>query len=900
MTFFARYAQIPPVLTLTTLICASAGVAQNAPDMAAIAQADSLYEARSYSQANAAYQAAVRSAEQRGSTEMVLRGLLGLGTTTTLVGQPANSEPIFERALDLSRQSQDRRSQVKALQGLGIAHHDQAHHALALDAYAKALSLARELGDPAIEGPLWNNIASVRYRQGDYLGALQALERARTLTPANTSQYARVLTNIGRAHAYLGQYALAEILYEEARTLAERLDDVHLKGLVWNRFATLYERTGQNELAWEANLKSLEVTRATGLRQGTSATLDNLGILRKKAGDLTGALTYLLEANAIQRADKDDTGAGTTLKQIADVYRLQGNLTRARETYAEALAIDLRAGQRGQAGYSRLGLGEALLALGEKEGALAQADSALALAREVQYSELEIQATYRRSVALRALGRPEEALSSLAAATELIDRLRAGLTTDPSKISFLEERQAPFHEYVDLLIELGQPRTALEVAERARARAFVDLLAGRAALPEDERAALVPVEAAEAALREAISTPDSLGAVGPGSLLALRVAHDLEEAVATLAGTDEELASLISAQSVSGEEIEALARSERATIVEYLVAEENLYIWVVNPNGRVRAHVEPIGRSELRAAVERVRTTWQDGLAAGLGPQTTAGDDLADLHRRLIAPIAGWLPDDPDAVVYVVPHDVLFLLPFAALRDLEGGYLIERHTLAHAPSISVLAWLDKDGASEARGWLGVGNPVPPADSGLDRLPWAEREVRGVAERFPAELRHVLIGEEATETAMRELAPGRAIVHFAGHGVISDQEPLASALVLSPDARQDGFLRSSEIFELDLAADLVVLSGCSTALGRLTGDGILGLSRAFLYAGTPTVIVSQWDVSDRATAELMDRFYMEYANGLEPAHALRTAQRALLDRYPHPFLWAAFELIGRAR
>ncbi|HUP00615.1 MAG TPA: CHAT domain-containing tetratricopeptide repeat protein [Gemmatimonadota bacterium] len=873
---------------------------------ALLTEADSLYRQRTYSLAARAYEQALDGAETAGDPDLETKALLGLGRTYIVTGRVEESLAILERALLVAKRRGDRADQVRILQNLGIARHDLARHTLAIEAYERALDLARELGDRSAEGQLWNNVASVRYRQGDYTGALVALAEARSRIPPDTPEYARVLTNIGRSHLYLGQYSEALSFYEEARALSGRFDDRHLEGLVWDRLANLYERTGQYDRAWEANSKALAIAREIGLRQGESATLENLGILRKRAGDLASALEYLDQARRIQLADRDETGAGTTLNHIADIFRLQGDLAEALTTYHEALAIDRRAGQRGQAGTSRLGLSDVLLDLGEPTAALAQADTVLIVAEEIHHAELAAQAEQRRARALLALGEDDQALEALYAAVDRIERLRTELTTDPAKIGFLEARQEPFHALVDLLVDHGRALQALTVAERARGRAFLDLLAGRVILEEGRaEAALAPVRRAEDELRNAVGTPDPAGVTGLGSLLALRAADALEAEIADLAETDQDLASLVSVQALTGGEIQALARAESVTFVEYLVTDRALVIWVVTPDERVLAHREPIGRSALRELVQRVRATWEGGLTTGLGPETDAAADLAELHERLIAPVARWLPADPESPVVVVPHDVLFLLPFAALRDAAGRTLIERHTLAYAPAVSVLKWLgDEDGpgtqGTQAR-WLGVGDPTPPGETGLARLPWAEREVRQVAARFPPRERRLLVGGQATEAAVRELLPHYDVVHLATHGVVSDDEPLASALIFTPGAGHDGYLRTPEIFSLDLDADLVVLSGCSTGLGKLSGDGILGLSRAFLFAGTPAILVSQWDVSDRATAELMERFYAaRFGSGRGAAAALREAQLAILERYRHPYLWAAFELVGRAR
>jgi CHAT domain-containing protein len=154
-----------------------------------------------------------------------------------------------------------------------------------------------------------------------------------------------------------------------------------------------------------------------------------------------------------------------------------------------------------------------------------------------------------------------------------------------------------------------------------------------------------------------------------------------------------------------------------------------------------------------------------------------------------------------------------------------------------------------------------------------------------------------MGDRATEANAKRLSPGQTIVHFAVHGLIRDDRPWESALILTPGEGEDGWFKVPEIFGLDLHANLVTLSGCSTGLGRISGDGVVGLSRALIYAGTPSVLVSQWDVSDVSTAHLMERFYASMGAGDGKARSLRTAQLATLERYPHPALWAAFTLVG---
>ncbi len=372
----------------------------------------------------------------------------------------------------------------------------------------------------------------------------------------------------------------------------------------------------------------------------------------------------------------------------------------------------------------------------------------------------------------------------------------------------------------------------------------------------------------------------------------------------TLREEQPELASLVAVEPLTSSQIVETAKRLDATVVEYLVTEKRLFVWVVRPTGEIASATVDIGRDALREKVRSLHVKLGGLDLEGLRNPGAVRRDLADLYRVTLAPVARHLPSDPHALVYVIPHDALFLLPFAALVDERGRYLVQTHTLASAPSLGVLQYTAEKKrraiSPEAPRLLALADARPPKDSGLGALPGARAEVQRVGRGIPVDRRTILAGAAATEASVKRLGPGQTILHFAVHGLIDDGHPLESALVLTEGDGEDGWLRVREAFGLDLRADLVVLSGCSTGLGKLSGDGILGLSRALLYAGTPSVVVSQWDVSDLATLHLMDGFYAGLRSGRSKALALRDAQLRTLRRYPHPALWSAFLLVGEAR
>jgi CHAT domain-containing protein len=478
---------------------------------------------------------------------------------------------------------------------------------------------------------------------------------------------------------------------------------------------------------------------------------------------------------------------------------------------------------------------------------------------------------------------------------ETINGLRGRIRTDAGKIGFLEARQAVFHETVDLLVAAGRHREALEVAEAARSRAFVDLLAERriAVAPGDE-AALAGIREDEVRLRMQDRRRPA-GDDGRAELTRTRAATmtDIGVRLDAIRSEQPELASLVVADPPSFAQMAAIGRRLGATVVEYFVTERRLFVFVLDARGEVSSRTVEVSRASLRKSVGEIHRMLNELDAAGLRDQRALDKDLASLHRLVVAPIADRLPRDPLALVYLIPHDALLRVPFAALRDARGQPMLRRHTLAFAPSVGVLRYTgDRKAVGDPR-LLALADP----GTGPDALPGARTEVRQLSRHFPARRRTVLVGADASEANGKRLAPGQSILHFAVHGLIDDARPLDSALLLAAGEGEDGALRVAEAFGLRLQADLVVLSGCSTGLGKITGDGILGLARAFLYAGTPSVVVSQWDVSDRATAFLMDRFYAGLTAGQGRARSLRQAQIATRARFPHPALWAAFSLVG---
>jgi len=262
------------------------------------------------------------------------------------------------------------------------------------------------------------------------------------------------------------------------------------------------------------------------------------------------------------------------------------------------------------------------------------------------------------------------------------------------------------------------------------------------------------------------------------------------------------------------------------------------------------------------------------------------------LYRRLLEPLRREIRGDR---VVIVPHGVLHYLPFQALRSPAGRWAVEDFAVSTLPSASVLRYLTDKGTGAPARALVIGNP----DLGAElALPWAEREARMVGQREREAT--VLVQGDATEVQVKKLLDTVGVIHFATHGDLSESDPLSSALLLVGGGGEDGRLEVREVFGFDLHARLVVLSACETGLGKLSrGDEVVGLQRAFLYAGTPAVVTTLWKVDDRATFELISAFYTRL-DSANPVEALRQAQLETIRTFPHPYAWAAFGLTGVPR
>ena len=508
--------------------------------------------------------------------------------------------------------------------------------------------------------------------------------------------------------------------------------------------------------------------------------------------------------------------------------------------------------------------------------------------------------------------RPKQVIQSYKKSIEAIESSRETVGFHEFKITFMDDKLAPYHRLARFLIEQKNYVDAYYYAEKTKARAFLDLISGKSHLIGKKNDSARKLTRQENALREHyIALQNRLDnerrmfqdrGVDQRSVKALNNARKaLEDFYLSVEAVDSEYAALKSADALNLHEF-ASVLPPAVAVVNYYYLDDRLYVWTLNRAGYAFVQ-KSINSDEMAADVRTfrdllLRTSNARGivLKPSSGTSSNAGENnLHRLNRRLGRLLLEGVFDKIQAEkVYVIPHGILHYLPFQAL-GYKDRYLAQQYQVGYIPSSAALKYVFDKRKDKAADILALGNP----DLGNPNLalPFSESEVADIKRIFPDT--RVLVNRQASEAQFKKLAGRYPILHVASHGEFNADAPLLSCLRLTPGDGEDGRLETREIFDLDLNAYLVTLSACNTAMGKMTrGDELLGLSRAFIYAGTPTLLGTIWSVNDESTSEFMKSFYANLKKA-DKLHALQITQNRMINSadFRHPFYWAGFQLIG---
>lgn len=761
----------------------------------------------------------------------------------------------------------------------------------AIEKYQESLTVWQALNDALMKAYTLTEMALIYGDIGEYQKGLDAYAQARPLYNAlgDWRSAASMDTNTAWIYNELGEHQKALDLYLKVEETHRAKDKSYVDVVLLSSIGATYAKMGQYQTALDIHLRVLPMRRASGSLGGQALTLNNIGSCYHSLGDETKALDYYLQALNLMPNLSNPFYTATTLNHIGVVYRGLGQHEKAIDYFNQSLVLRQT--------------------IGDQNGeAVTQSDLA----------QLE-----------RDRGNFVEARKRVEAALAAIESLRLKVGSPHLRSTLVASAQRYREFYIALLMRMHQQPSdhfdvaAFQASETGRARSLLELLAEAnteiregvdTSLLQRERTlhdTIADVADRRDRLFKSRHTTEEATAI-TRELAAL--ADEYEQVETRIRQTSPRYAALTQPLPLTLDEIQQRVLDANTVLLEYSLGEERSFVWAVTPSSINSYELPP------RATIEPLARRVYDLLTAR-DPQYA--EAAAQLSRVLLAPVAA---DLNDKRLLIVGDGVLQYVPFGALPSPGGpNPLIVDHEIVTAPSAAVVAVLrqemtnhraaEKTLAVFADPVFSINDPrVAPSQnrSGLQdlrRLRFTRQEADDITRLVNGDAKLAAVDFAANRTLATSPEIGRyRIVHFATHGLINTEHPELSGVVLSlvdeKGRPQNGFLRLYDLYNLKLSAELVVLSACQTALGRdIKGEGLVGLTRGFMYAGAPRVVASLWQVEDRASAEIMKRFYEAmFVQKLTPSAALRAAQVSMSadKRWHAPYYWAAFTLQGEWR
>ncbi|HSR36610.1 MAG TPA: CHAT domain-containing tetratricopeptide repeat protein, partial [Desulfurivibrionaceae bacterium] len=617
-----------------------------------------------------------------------------------------------------------------------------------------------------------------------------------------------------------------------------------------------------------------------------ATTLNNIGLVQRESGDYKLALATLDRALAIDRKLGSRWAMAYDLRNLAQTRLKMGDAALAVQLLTEAGTMATEIGDQVNLAKISLARGDAEAALKNPAAATASYQKALTAADAMLLREVRWRALFGLARLQQGAGDTAAAVASYQQAIDTVEGLRAEIRLDQLKDGFLANKMDLYAGMVGLLVDLNRGDEAFAVAERSRARNLIDIL-GRQRL---SLGGAVDQELydRQTRLKEQIQEQEALAlqAAKPQERTMYaqaleRLQADYQDLLLEIERKRPDLLALVKVNPTTLAEVRQQLEPG-VVLLSYYQLTDRMLCWRIERD-RAALFILTAPARELGETIAGYRRMLQN-----LEPLEKQSRELYD--RLLAQPLAGL---GEVKALGIIPHGSLHYLAFATLSD-GRDFVVDRQQLFYLPAASVLRHtLSRRQPTKNLKVLAIGNP-DLGNRALD-LPFAEREAGTLRWNYPEVT--TLTRERATETWVREHIGEFGIIHLASHGEFDPVNPLFSAVRLTPDTKSDGKLQADEIFGLNIKADLVVLSACQTGLGDIRGgDDVVGMNRAFIFAGTHSLMSSLWRVSDVSTAIMMKQFYREYTREGKAA-SLRRAMLHVKNRYPHPGYWGAFVLTG---
>lgn len=904
-----------------------------------------------YDRAARVFEAALAMARRRADKPAIARALDGYGLSLGTLGQTDRAEPLLQESLALSEELHDNDGMAEASSQLGHLRTTKAQYDDARAYHLRSFELWQAIDNRRGMAVALNNVGATFRAVGDYLAAGEYFQRSLDGLEqlGDRRRRATVIDNLGRISRSLGDYTKGLELARQSLAIRESFNDREGIARSLTSLSEAYRAQGNYGAALASLRRGLDLFRGVGAVHSVAETLNNIAVVFESQGNYTQAVRYLRQSLSLNDAKvRSGSLAAEIHTHLGEAFFAEGSNVNAIRSLRRSLRICEASGFKPQAADARLVLArvygrtgrlplaaqtlqqvldfrsasgdrtgrvDALIELADVHRRRGQLSQALAMAAEARDLADAMDLQDVRWLAMTTVGRIEAALhripearASFDAAISSVEDMRLHIgAAEETRSRFFTDHLAPYQERIALALAASQTADAFYFAERSKARVLLDVIRGdRApvtkAMTADERQREIGLRTALSSVNSEIriatqTVPQSAARLDGLKRKRDATRLDYEDFQARLYDSHPSLrVSRAAAPVIRAAEAQQLVSDPAAAIVEFVA-------------GRDRIHAFVIRRSDVRSFELASRPATLAVLIRKFRRELASRDLRAPASARaldamVLGPMRAALAGATTLII--VPDGLLWDLPFQALQSPAARYLIEDAAVSYAPSVTVLRDTMRLHAETngARTVLALGNP----GTGSDALPETAAEVTQLSRIYGPSSR-VYLGREAREDRLKAEAPGYRVLHLATHGVLDNASPLYSHLVLArpePGEREDGWLEAWEIMNLPLKADLVILSACETARGRVApGEGVIGLMWSLFVAGSPATLVSQWQVDSASTTALMVAFHQEWSLGHDGASKARALQRAAVRvlrtrGFAHPFYWAGFILAGDGR
>lgn len=848
----------------------------------------------------------------------------------------------------------DRHNTATTLMSMGTIHSSRGRHRQALATYQEALALYQAVGLQDGVASALKNIGQENQALGQYQASLEAFTQALTLAQRsqNQSEQTGITLSLADIYATLGSYETSLDYYQQGLTLAQQSQSRFQEAMALMGLTYLYRLKGNYTPALALAQKAVVIWEQEKQPLSEAAALSSLVRLYEAMGNYPQALAENQRIQQIATQIKDPWIGALANGFYGRIYLAMGQPELGLKPAQAAVASLQQSQQNVALAPNLVNLAKIYVSLQQVPQALQTYQQALTLWQQLGDRLGEVSTRYEISRLYRAQGQLPEARREIEQALAITEDLRNTVKSQDLRQSYFSTVQDYYEFYIDLLMELhqrqpdqGLNRLALETSERARARSLLELLTEANTdirrgldpkLHQQAQQLQIQLQQLEAGRQQVLAKGETGEALTDLDQQLRQTRQAYQSLLETIRRQNPDYAALTQPRPLTLQEIQGQL-DDQTLLLEYYLGTDRSYLWLVSAQGMSSYILPP--RAELEKAVRQFRQFLQHP-----GKVTTVGYPPASavqLGQALLGPVQSQFTQKR---FVIVADGALQYFPFAAL-PLPGQKqpLMVEHEVSYLPSASTLAILRQQArqrpmapktltlfadpvfnAQDERfraihkpqtsptvvaAGLSVARAAQALGIEWNRLPGTQAEAQAIAALVPAAQRQTALGFQASqaEVLQPELSQYR-FIHFATHGLANTEKPELSAIIMSLLDEQgnaiNGFLRLQDVYNLNLGADLVVLSACQTGLGQvIRGEGLIGLTRGFMYAGAPRVVTSLWNVDDAGTAVLMTHFYEGMLrDNLPPSAALRQAQLKLWQtpQWQSPYYWAAFTLQGEWR